>query len=301
LRLRYTVTAGATGPATPLFQTLARLINRVEIIVAGRDTVQAIPGYLMALRANYEHEGIPGLGMEATVVTTGSNTATSYDVMLPVDFILPLGYREDDCAIDTSSLTQLSCVINWGRVDGSDLFTTPNSAAISNVTLDVEGQYITNPFRDANTGAAVSSVSGKPYLVRHLDFQEIDVSATNTAMGVILDSRTGMIDLSFMLLTLADGVGVDTVINALSLDAGSFNYLKRDGRAIKAENLRELALTNGLIAGAYYIDPRFGGSVNNAINSAELTGDLKLTADVTKQGTVCKLIIQREAVRPLQL
>ncbi len=297
LRLRFTVTNSATAPVTPLFQALARLINRVDIMAGGRDTVQSIPGYMLAARAAYEQIGIPVRGMGAAVVTTAS-AVTNYDVTLPVDFMMPLGQRQDDTALDTTGLTQLSCIVTWGKNDASDLFATPNGAAISNVQLDVEGEYIVNPQR-SSTGMAVSSKTGKPYLVRAFDYQEIDISASNTAFSTILDSRSGLVVTSFLFVALADSQGNDSIINSMQIDAASFNFLNRDAEEIRAENQRRLRLVNGPTPGMLYVDPRVGGSILNAISTGDLAGDLKATLNVTTQGTVCKLAIQREAVRPL--
>ncbi|MGE5476172.1 MAG: hypothetical protein ACM3Q1_05925 [Bacteroidales bacterium] len=297
LRLRYTITNGATGPATPLFNTLARLIQRIEIMAGGRDVVQSVPGYFLAARALIEN-GFPAYGMGATVVTT-ANAVTNYDIILPVDFTLPLGARLDDCALDTYGLSQLAAIVTWGKTDASDLFATPNGATISNVSLDVEAQYVGNPMRN-NTGAAVSGVSGKPYLVRHLDYQEVNVPATNNNFSVILDSRTGLLITSFTIVGLADDVGSNAIINSYKMEAASFIYALRDAPFCRAENVRNLKLIGGDVpAGMIYVDPRLDGSVVNAIDTSQLEGDLKATFDVTKTGTVCKLGIQREAIRPL--
>ncbi|OAN44006.1 hypothetical protein A6A04_08985 [Paramagnetospirillum marisnigri] len=297
LRLRFTVTNGATGPVGPLFQTLARLLSRIEVLAGGRDMVQSVPGYFLAARAFLENGRLP-YGMGATVVLTNS-AVTTYDVILPVDFTLPLGRREEDCALDTTGLQQLSLIVTWGRSDASDLFTTPNGAAISNVSLDVEGHYVANPMRAAN-GTAVSGKTGKPYLVRQLDYTEVDVTSSSTAFSAILDSRTGLLVTSFLMAQLSDNVGVDTVVNSIRMEAASFVYLNRDAALIRAENIMDLYLDNAATqAGLLYIEPRLDGSVVNAINTAELEGDLKAVMDLTKQGTVCKLAIQREAIRPL--
>jgi hypothetical protein len=297
LRLKYTVTNGATAPSGPLFQTLARLIQRVEIMAGGRDVVQSIPGYFLAARAAVER-GFPAYGMNATVVTT-ANAATTYDVILPVDFTLPLGARLDDCALDTAGLSQLSAIVTWGKTDASDLFATPNGAVISAVSLDVEGQYVANPMRNAS-GVAVSGMSGKPYLVRHLDYQEINIPATNNAQAIILDSRTGLVVTSFLIATLGDEVGRDDVLNNFRIEAASYVYALRDTPFVKAENVRNLNMISGAMpAGLLYVDPRLDGSVVNAIRTDQLEGDLKMVADVTKQGTTTKIAIQREALRPL--
>lgn len=297
IRLRFTVTNAATGPVGPLFQCLSRLINRVEILAGGRDTVQSVPGYFLAARAFLE-QGTPAYGMASTVVLTNS-AVTNYDVILPICFTLPLGAREDDCALDTSGMSQLSAIVTWGKADAYDLFTTPNGAVISAVSLDVEGQYNANPMRDAK-GVACSGKNGRPYLVRQLDYTEIGITASSTNFSAVLDSRTGLGITSFLVAQLADNIGVDTVVNSLRMEAASFVYSLRDAPFIRAENVRDLQLPGGATQpGVLYIDPRLNGSIINAINTAELQGDLKAVMDVSLQGTVCKLGIQRESVRPL--
>lgn len=296
LRLRYTVTNTGTAPVGPLFNALARLIQRIEIMAGGRDVVQSVPGYFLASRAHLEN-GFPAYGMTTPVLT--ASAVTNYDIILPVDFTLPLGARLDDCALDTYGLSQLSAIVTWGKTDASDLFATPNGATISNVSLDVEAQYVGNPFR-ANNGMAVSGTSGKPYLVRHLDYQEVNVPATNNNFSVILDSRTGLLVTSFTIAQLVDDVGSNSVINSVKLEAASFIYALRDAPFIRAENVRNLKLSAGDVpTGLLYVDPRLDGSVVNAIDTSQLEGDLKATFDIVKSGTVTKLGIQREAIRPL--
>ena len=307
LRLQFTVTNSATAPVGPLFMTLARLLRNVQVLVGGRDVVQNMTGWAMAARAIIEAKGVYPQGMAATVNTTAS-AVTSYDVTLPVDFTLPLGARFDDTALDTTGLSQLSLIVSWGTSDAADLFATPNGAAISNVSLDIEGEYIPNPFRDPKTGMAISNgiavqqnpaTKPKPYMVRQLDYQQVDISATNSNLGITIDQRTGLVLTSIMAIALADNVGTDSIVNSLSMDAASLNFLNRDAPEIRASNLRDLELTTGTIPGMLYVDPRVRGSLTNSIATAGLAGDLKWTADVTEVGTVCQLFIQREGVRPL--
>lgn len=300
LRLQFTITCGATAAANPLFMALARIIRRVEIMAGGRDIVQSIPGYFLALRAEYENMSIKTLVNAENAILT-ANSVTSYDLTLPINFTLPLGQRKDDTALDTTGLTQLSCIVTWGTSDCSDIFLTPNGATLSNMTCSVEGQYIANPLRNSQ-GAAVSGTSGKPYMVRAFDYQEIPISASNTAQVEILDSRSGLVLTSFLMAALADYQGNDNIVNSVALDAASFNYMNRDAQEIRASNLMDLHLVNGTEAGVLYLDPRFKGSLTNAINTGDMQGDLKATFNVTKQGASdCRLCIQREAIRPLLL
>lgn len=284
IRAQFTVTNGATGPTGANFQTLARLINRVEVIVGGRDTVQSIPGHLLAARATVER-GIVPYGMDATVVAT-SGAVTSYDIILPLDFTQPLARRPEDTGLDLRGIGQAAVNITWGS--GSDLHAT-NPGVVSAVTCTVEGRYLLNPNPE------------RSILVRALDYQEETISASNTAMSVTLDSRTGQLFTSFLMVATDGGAGDDDVLNSVRIEAGPFVYMNRDAEMIKA-SMREL-YQFAPQTGVYYLDPRVEGSLLNGIDTSPgaIVGDLKAIMDVTVGSGTTKLFIQKESVRPLKL
>src|SRR5690606_29541344 len=79
LRLKFTITNGGTAAVTPLFQALARLMRRLEVIAGGRDTVWSVQGEDLAARVQYENAA-RAYGMGDTVVLTES-VATNYDII----------------------------------------------------------------------------------------------------------------------------------------------------------------------------------------------------------------------------
>jgi hypothetical protein len=285
LRLRYTVTNGATAPVGPLYQTLARLIRRLELIVGGRDTVISISGASLAARRAYE-QGIVEYGMDATVVLTGS-AATTYDVVLSVPLVLPRGRRPDDTALDLRRVSSCTLAITWGPGDCTDFYTTPNSAAISGVTCAVEGRYL--------LGAPDSAV----YLTRTLDQVNKELTGTNTNFDMVMDRGSGLAYRSFQIETLAAEIGSDGILNAMRIEAGNFTFRNTDAVQIKGQNRRDFQFAP--ITGLYLPELSLFGQGITWIATDKLDSDLRLVLDATKIAGTNMIYVTREGVRPLKL
>lgn len=286
-KLTFTVTNGSSAAVGPLFQTLARLIQRMEIIVGGRDTVWSVSGTSLAVMAALAN-GYPAYGMDSTVVLTGSSTATTYTIVLPIDFTLPNSRRPDDTALDLRRVSQATMAVTWGPSTAADFYTTPNSAAISGVSLELEGEYL--------LGVPAETA----YLVRAIDETSEDITATNNRYEFIMDRGTGLFYRSFTLITTDALIGADDVINDVTLQAGSFTFVHTDPIQIKAANKRNLKLES-LITGVYYIDESLFGQGVTWLNTGLLTSDLKFLLDVTMGGGTTTVKAIREAIRPLNL
>lgn len=286
LRLKYTVTNGGSAAVGPLFQALARLIKRVEIIMGGRDTVWSISGKSLAMLAHVDNM-YPAYGMGDAVVLTGS-AATTYDITIPLPFFLDNARRPDDTALDLRRVSQASIAITWGPTDCSDLYTTPNSAAISSVTCDVEGEY------------TLGAPNDQVYLVRAIDEIEEEITGNSGNRSLIVDRGSGLF-VRRLFLTFEDAkIGADDVLNDVKLEAGSFIFLNRDPVQVKAKNKREYGLES-LITGVYAFDETLFGQATSMINTGELTSDLKFVMDVTKGSGTTTVRLTREVVRPLKL
>lgn len=288
LRLRFTVTNAVTGPVGPLFQTLARLFKRIEIIAGGRDTVWSVNGVDLAARIQYEESAV-AYGMDDTVVLTNS-AVTTYDVVLPMSFTLPRARRPDDTGLDTRGLSTLTLAITWGGIE--DLFATPNNAVISDVTCSVEGNHL------------LDVPDEQAYLVRAVDTVERELTGTSDNFDIIMDRGTGLLYRSFLIATVADSVGVNTILDpgSIRLEAGSFIYQNRSGVHVRAMNrTRYSQQTPGLIDGVYFIPVTFAGQLTTAIDTSNLGSDLKLILDAVKVSGSNFIRVNREAVRPLKV
>jgi hypothetical protein len=295
LSLQYTVTAGSSGPATPLWQCLARLIRKIEIQVNGQDTFFNLSGAHIAARALSDF-GSRAYGMESTVVLTGSATATTYKLVLPIALTLPRSRRPDDCALDLRAIDQAILAVTWG--DATDLFTTVNGAAVSAVTLNVEGHYL------------VGADPKQTYMVRAMDQQDISVAATNSNMTQIVDRGSDMFWRSFNIVALQNNVATTGILSGggLQLYAGSFYYINRDAIQILADvrdafgiPLSEAVNTQVNDLTEYYPNKLdFLGQSVTTINAGALTGDLLFSFNVTNPGAGTVLSMSREAFRPLR-
>jgi hypothetical protein len=289
LRVQFRCTNGATGPVGPLWQTLARIMRRVEVIVNGQDTVVTINGAHLASRAQVEWGG-RSLGMDATVVLTNS-AVTDYDVTIPLPFFLPKGVRPDDTGLDLRQTQQAILAVTWG--DASDLFTTTNSAALSNVSCVVEGHYYVN------------APAEQVFLARVLDTQDTPNPASNANMAILQDRGSDLWYRSWHMATLRNNVAVQNIITGdVRLNAGAFVYINRDGQNVLAETIRNYALPFAEYPTAdrvYRLDMPFLGQNTTNINASALGGDLFLTLGTTYTSGTEIISISREMMRTLRI
>jgi hypothetical protein len=285
LRLQFTITNSATPAVDPQWNALASLFKRIEMIVGGRDTVVSIDGPGLVARAQKEF-GTSIFGMDDTVVLTGS-AVTAYDVIIPLSFFLPRGRRPDDTGLDLRRQQQVSLAITWGDID--DFYGTANAAVISAVTCSVEGNYL------------LYAPTDKAFFARNLDMVERDLPGSTDNFDITMDKGTGLFYRSFQVVTLADGLAVNTILDpgSISLEAGSFVFTKRDAimwRAHNKHNFGQEAATTGL----YYMPTYMFGEGSSMINSGVLQSDLKFIFDATKVTGTNTIRVYREAMRPLK-
>lgn len=294
LRLLYTCTNGGTGPVGPLWQTLARLIRRVDIIVDGQDTFFSLNGAHLAMRALFDC-AVRQYGMDATVVLTNS-AVTVYEVHLPIFLTLPpRAARPDDCALDMRQVTQAQLGITWG--DSSDFFTTVNAAAISSVTCNVEAHYLLNPEAGKNGKRA-------QYLVRAMDQVDVPNVATNPNMSVLIDRGQDIFWRSFQIATLRNNVAVNNILDGgdIRLQSGSFVYVNREAYVIRSEARRlfELPVAEFDLTGVYRVELPWIGQNTTLINAGALASDLQFVFGTTYTSGTELISISREAIRPLR-
>jgi hypothetical protein len=287
LDLSYTLTNGASAPTGALRNWPARLIARVEVIVAGRDTVWSISGADLAEMLLLEGRDIlPGIN---PTITAGNAATTAVRLLLPLEFTLPGGRRYDDCALDTRGIGSISLVITWAGAM-TEIFGTTNGCAVSGVSLQVEAEHMINP-------------GNRAYLVRAIDTSESPIVGNSDNFGIEVDKGTGLVYRSLTMITTNDNVAVNTVLDngKVSLEAGNYVFENRGGYVLRAENMRNLQRP-ALRDGCYYLNfDQSDGSLSTCINTAGLDSTLKFILGVTKSAGVCVISTIREAVRPLKL
>jgi hypothetical protein len=288
IRVRYTITNGGSAAVAPFFQTLARLIRRVDVVIGGRDTVVSQSGEMLAARAVMEHGAVPD-GMADTVVLTGS-AATAYDVTIPIPRFLPRSRTPFECADNLPLVSQATMEITWG--DHDDIYGTPNSAAISLVTCDVEVEYLDGVDR------------GAQFMVRQLSEISETVAATNSAEAITVDGQTGLRVRSLAIASLVDNVGSNTPMASgkIKIQAASFVHTDRQAAAIQSSNKTRHGVETP-IAGFYFLPFTFAGDSGMAINThpSVLPADLKAIFDYTVGSGTHRLILGVESIRPPRL
>ena len=206
LRLRFTNTNSGTPPVGPLFQTLARLIRRVDFVIGGRDTVLSQSGEMLTARAALEFGAVPD-GMADTVDLIAS-TGTAYDVTIPIPRYLPRSNSPLMTADDLRRVNQAVLEITWGN--NASLFKTPNTNVISLATCDVEAHYL------------LDVPAERGFNVRQLQQLTEEYTATNDNLGITIDNRTGLVLRSILVAMLDDDVGSNALLNNFKLQSGAF-------------------------------------------------------------------------------
>jgi hypothetical protein len=289
LRLAFRVTNGGTAAVGPLWQALARIIRRLEIVVNGQDTPISISGAHLASRAQVEW-GSRAFGMDTAIVLTAS-AATDYEVVLPLPMFLPRAVRPDDTSLDLRRVDQAILAITWG--DATDIYTTPNAAAVSNVVCNVEGHYLVNARPD------------QVFLTRSLDMQDTPNQSSNANLAILQDRGSDMFWRSFHIATLRNSAAATNILTGdVRLSAGAFTYAMRDANAILAETMRESAIPVAEFPAAdraYRLALPYLGQNTTLINAAALSGDLFLTLGTTYTSGTEQISISREAMRPLRV
>jgi hypothetical protein len=293
VRLGFTITNAATGPATPRWNALARLIRNLRLQVEGQDTVIELPGEVIAARHVFEF-GCRAPGMDATVVLTNS-AVTVYNVRLVIPMFLPRARRAEDTSIDLRPYTSVNLLVNWGTIN--DIFVTPNGATISAVTCQPEAYYLMDE-------APRLTPDSKPYMARVLDVVDVPVTQTNPQFTIKVDGGRGILHRGLHVIALVD----DQLSNAI-LDAGQFElksggrvWLQREGLAVRQDAQSDWGIPPSEVAalvGNYRLELSHYGQMQTLINTDDLTSDLNLRVGTALQAGVNRLLVARETIRPL--
>ena len=287
LRIQYTVTNGASAAVGPLWQALARILRRVEIVINGRDTIYSIDGPGLISRAIYEMGEVP-YGADATVVLTGE-AETTYDLVVPIPFFLPRSASPYITALPADRFGQVTLHVTWAPSDCSQMYGTPNSAAISAVSCWVEGEYF------------VGLPAGTNFLTCVLDQVEYPVTADSSAFNMTMDTGTGLKYRSFHVVALDDDVASDAIIDELTVQSGTQVFQKRSNVFLQAANLINHMQADHQ-TGVYFLPTEQAGRPDMWIDTARetLAADLLLSADLDLGSGTTKLVVYREAVRPFK-
>jgi hypothetical protein len=313
IRVQYTVTNTASAPTGQPWGALgqlAQLIQRLELVVNGQDTVVSVQPWLYLFRLIYERRGVLPRGMENPINMSASQV-TNVDFVIPLHFDLLRGRKRNDCAIDLRGIRACQLYATFGTVN--NVFTVPNSATITNVAVTVEAQYIEQvPAKDKK---------GNPILfaVRQLDEINYPILGANNQFTQDVDQRTGvnLITLATFFSTVSSSTpaGDDTgLINGLTftgdikVKSGGTYFYSSQAPHIKADVRDEFMIgptfqsENAIeIPGMYMLDLRYDGKLSTGIPTGNLDANLQMLINENYTSGNTTLFIQRESVRPLNV
>lgn len=294
LRVQYTHTGGA-ATAGALFQQNARLLQKVEVIVQGRDTVFNITPALYAARRLYENDGVPMRGME-TVLNPGNGLVTNVDLTIPLHFDLVRGRKRDDAALDLRGLTLAQLAVTFGTV--ADLWTTPSTATITNLVCSVEGEYILN-----------TDPSKDQYITRSIDELLYPITGSSNNFAFDVDARTGLAIRTLPLFFLTGNIGDDALCPVgganpgwIQLVAGSRQFVNTEAGFLKADVRDEMRIPAAQeLVGVDFLDVLYAGALSTSIPTGRLDANLKFILNTTFTAGNSQVVVQRESTRPLKI
>lgn len=295
--------AGASAGAPMDLESVAQLVDKIEIRKNGREVLKAIDFETLCRLCELRY-GTPmtnrriisGSGAAVTTewdgfaaVTTGAN-AIEFELLAWLDFGMPNSIRRNDSLLDTTwrgGITTLDLVVTWGQLD--DVMTSAYNPVSAGVGADVTPvlQVSTDEYIDPD------AVPGE-----YIEFREYGIRKVVTADNPKFQHRfnIGNRFRSFIIKTHSDDVQRNDILNNVQIKSGSDIYKNRDATQLRQENKTELHLET-MPTGYYLLEFCKDGHLSRAVNTIGMS-DLTCEMDVSLQGTTCIIeIFPAELVR----
>ncbi|MBL4766474.1 MAG: hypothetical protein JKY94_01960 [Rhodobacteraceae bacterium] len=285
LRLKFTITAGATAMIGPKWFTLARLIKKLEIEVQEQDNIVSMDGAGVLMRALRDYGTLP-LGAGDTFALSGT---TSYDIWIPLALFLPRSNLQT--ALDLRGINSATLAVTWGGL--SDLVTTPGAtAALSGVSLQVVGEY----WQDVPNELP-------RFAVRELTQQTNPLTGSNSEFNIAMDKNTGVRYRSLVLASLQNDIAVDTVLagNAQLLSGSDVFWNAPALMARASDKIYRSLESEANLTGLYPFEVSSFGQSEQMIPTNALDADLRFELDATYTAGNTKVVNYKEAVRAMKL
>ena len=297
LKFRLTATlfraAGATAGAPMDLESIAQLVDKIEIRKNGREVLKAID-FETLCRLCEMRSGTPmtnrriisGSGAAVTTewdgfvaVTTGAN-AIEFELVAWLDFGMWNSIRRNDSLLDTTwrgGITTLDLVVTWGQMD--DIMTSAyDPVAAPGVEADVAPvlQVSTDEYIDPDAQPG-----------EYIENREYGIRKTVTATDPTFQHRfnIGNRFRSFVIKTHSDDCQRNDILNNVKIMSGSDVYKNRNALQLRQENKGELHLET-MPNGYYLLEFCKDGHLARAVNTLGLS-DLTCEMDVSLVGTTC--------------
>jgi hypothetical protein len=286
--LTFTITNGGTAPSGATFFALAALMKRIELKAGGSDTPVNTTGPALAAKQYFDF-GQYAQGSENANIVYTTSAATTYRVHLYLPLFLPRHRVPDETGLPLFAIPQTTLTVTWGSI--SDIFGTTNSAALSNVSLDVSGEF------------HVGVDPARSYKVREFSIIEKELTATQSNFRIELQPNNQPVFVRNVdtIVTVA-GAGDNSVLDdgSLKIVATPTEFQEIDGRVCQAHNRRRYSLDE-VLAGFYRIDTEMFGENVDQLDARVFRSDLNLILDATKQSGTNLIQVHPELIRNIRI
>jgi hypothetical protein len=259
--LRFDLNTTHSG-ATPSIDELLAIIQKVELVANGQDTIVSVPGFHLYYASKRERGVAP--------LSTITSTAGRMSLFLPMALIRAISPQ--DTLLDARGLSSLTLKVTWA----ADIAGTATASAAS---LEINTEEYSNVPVDSKFGRHEFG-----YDIVNLDAASVkqfklDVGSNNQYRRLWLYVLDG-----------SDALA-NTEISKIGVKTRSFYYMNENSDVVQASNREDYNLAED--AGVYVIDFPSGGMMSERLDARALS---ELILEVTSLVTDGTLYIVKEKV-----
>ena len=278
--LTFDATVNGLGASINKWGFGAALIRNFEMVLNGTDKFIDLSGAALLTQARLDTGVVP---MGNGVISTA--TDKTYELHIPIMHTLPWSKNPYQAGLDLRNASSLQYRITWGDI--SDIFRTPGTASISNVSCKIVQRKIDN----------ISLDFEKP-LLRELTMQKINVVGTIKGWNDYKEQRTtNLLIRSHTLVPVLNSVEAVTVLrDGFKVQHGSETFREHDVDLLQSDYL--LRTGSEVPSAVYPVPYEMHGTSEHAVPTNNLDSPLVLTADVYASLTLdTDIFVMREALR----
>lgn len=262
-------TAGSPVLKTGGMGSALKMLQRIEIIANGRDTIKSLSADAIAAKNLFLY------GSKPVLTETGITAAThSFGGVFRLPFAMPRSVREIDTLLPSGKMSTLEARVTYGD-DDAMFATAPTAHSIGKVDVEF---HVDESIR----------LDGKdePYSTYKELYIEKQVSAASAEFQILLP--VGNRYRGFLIEAESDGNLVNTIINKVTIQSGTDVYFSAMADVIQGDNSIFYDLEAQSFVGLHYIDFCPEGRMVDALPAQNLSS-LEMILDVSNPGTIDKV------------
>lgn len=236
------------------------LINHLEIVANGNNTIKSIPASKLFINS------IIGTGkaIEYLDLSEGADRVSTVFALIPMSQFRTV--RAHDTILDTGLFKTLDLLINWG----------------SNASIGT-GITVSDAKLEVFSSALIGYQRNQGETIKYFVENNVTDEVTNTTTAKEVKLPTGHIYKALTVVSSVDGVNNDSMIKGIKIKSGNTVYVDLDADAIRSKNIFEIAPDDdGDLKGIYHINFASRGRLSDALDTRTLN-TLEIVLDVEKQ------------------